>query len=108
MRDGAPVDASRLRALLHEHFPTAEIADLEPLRGGVFARAFGFRVGGQRYVARLSTFDHSAEGYAKDDYAQRHFAAPRLPIPRIVAVASTEAGHLAIGERAPGRTLDEM
>jgi hygromycin-B 4-O-kinase len=108
MKDGAPVDARRLRALLREHFTTDEITDLEPLRGGVFARAFGFQVRGQRYVVRLSTFDHSAEGYAKDEYAQRHFASPSLPIPRIVAVASTDTGHLAISERAAGRTLDEM
>jgi hygromycin-B 4-O-kinase len=109
MRSDEPrLDETRLRDLLREHFTADKIMDLEPLRGGVFARAFGFRAGHKRYVARLSSFDHSAGGYAKDDYAQRHFASPHLPIPRIVAVASTEVGHLAIGERAPGRTLDEM
>lgn len=108
MRDGAPIDLARLRALLREHVPSGEIAELEPLRGGVFARAFGFRAGGRRYVARLSSFDHSAEGYAKDDYAARHFASPRLPIPRIVKIATTDLGHLAIGERAAGRTLDGL
>ena len=94
--------------MLRDVLPGEEIAGLEPLRGGVFARAFGFHANGKRYVARLSTFDHSAEGYAKDDYAARHFAGPGLPIPRIVAVATTELGHLAISERAPGQTLNSM
>jgi len=56
---------------------------------------------------RLNTAAHAAEGFAKDDYAWRHFASPALPIPRIVATGRTAGGAFAIGERAAGYTLAE-
>jgi hygromycin-B 4-O-kinase len=99
-------DASRVRELLRERF-AGEVADLRPLAGGVFSRAFAFTAGGRAYVVRLNTAAHAAEGFAKDDYAWRHFASPALPIPRIVATGRAAGGHFAIGERAAGHTLAE-
>src|SRR5207302_8755417 len=71
------------------------------------SRALAFPAGGRAYVVRLNTAANAAEGFAKDDYAWRHFASPDLPIPRIVATGRTAGGHFAIGERAAGRTLAE-
>ena len=103
-----PADDERsLRDLIREHV-AGEVTDLERLKGGVFSRAYGFRVDGRPLVVRLSGAPHAAEAFAKDDYAARHFASPALPIPRIVAIGQLSDGHFSIGERMPGRTLEEL
>ena len=99
-------DATRVRALLREQFAD-EVGDVRPLAGGEFSRAFAFTAGGRAYVVRLNSAAHAAEGFAKDDYAWRHFASPALPIPRAVATGRTADGYFAISERAAGRTLAE-
>lgn len=99
-------DAARVRALLREQF-AGEVEDMRPLAGGFFSRAYAFTTGGRAYVVRLNSAAHAAEGFAKDAYAWRHFAAPSLPIPRVVATGRTADGHFAISERAAGRTLAE-
>src|SRR5919199_5669127 len=101
------VDAARVRGLLREHF-AGEVADLQPLPGGAFSRALAFTAGGRGYVIRLSAAPQATESFAKDAYAWRHFAAPDLPIPRVVATGRTAEGHFAISERVPGRTLEEF
>ena len=99
-------DATRVRALLREQF-AGEVADVLPLPGGAFSRAFAFTAGGRGYVVRLSAAPQAAESFAKDDYAWWHFASPALPIPRVLATGPTAGGHFAISERVPGRTLEE-
>ena len=101
------VDAARVRTLLREHF-AGDVADVLSLPGGAFSSAFAFTAGGLAYVIRLSAAPQAAESFAKDDYAWRHFASAALPIPRIVATGPTADGHFAIGERIPGRTLEEL
>jgi hygromycin-B 4-O-kinase len=96
-----------LRALLRGQFAT-EIADVLPLTGGEFSRAFAFTADGQPYVIRLNPFDHAVEAFAKDDYAWRHFAAPALPIPRVVAIGEADDWHFAISERVAGDRLEEV
>ena len=100
-------DAEQVRALLREEF-AADAEGLLPLPGGAFSRAFAFTAGGRDYVIRLSSAPQTAESFAKDDYAWRHFASPALPIPRVVAIGPAADGHYAISERAPGRTLEEL
>lgn len=99
-------DITLAREVLARHF-AGEVADLQPLAGGFFSRAFGFVADGCPYVLRLNTAAHAAEGFAKDDYAGRHFASPSLPIPRSIAIGRTAEGSFAIGERVAGRTLAE-
>jgi hygromycin-B 4-O-kinase len=82
--------------------------DIRRLKGGVFSRAYAFTSSDRAYVIRLSTFDHAAEGFAKDDYAAKHFAAPGLPIPRVVAIGSDADEYFAVGERVAGRVLEAM
>ncbi len=100
-------ELARVRALLREQLAD-EVTDLERLKGGVFSRAYGFRAGGESFVVRLSSAPHAAEAFAKDDYAARHFASPSLPIPRITAIGVLDDEDFSIGERMPGRTLEEL
>jgi len=93
--------------LLRRHLGI-EATEIHRLSGGVFSRAYAAGAGGRGYVVRLSVHDHAAESFAKDDYAARHFASPDLPIPRIVARGTHGDDHYAIGERAAGRTLDQL
>jgi hygromycin-B 4-O-kinase len=100
-------DAARVRALLRAQLGV-EVADLQPLAGGEFSRAFAFTADDRAYVVRVSAFPLAAEAFAKDAYAGRHFAAPALPIPRVVAVGQSADDRFAISERVPGRRLAEL
>lgn len=86
-----------------------DVGDVERLAGGVFSRAYAFTSGGREYVVRVNSAVHGAEGFAKDDYAARHFASPALPIPRVLMIGTTadERAWFAISERVGGRTLQE-
>lgn len=94
-------------ALLREQLD-GEVTDLTLLTGGQFSQAFSCTVGGRSYVLRLNDATSAAEGFAKDDYAWRHFASSALPIPRVTAIGRTADGYFAISERAAGRTLDRL
>lgn len=100
-------DAVLVRALLSEQVGN-DVADVRPLAGGFFSRAFAATAGGSEYVVRLNAGVHAQESFAKDDYAWRHFASPALLIPRIVASGETIDGYYAISERVPGCTLAEF
>lgn len=99
------VPASRVRALLHAHFTSAG-ADVRPLLGGEFSRAFAFDADGCPYVIRVSASPHAAEVYAKDAWAFQHFASPGLPIPRVVAIGQDDVLHYAISERVTGDRVE--
>jgi hygromycin-B 4-O-kinase len=100
-------DAARAIALLRQQF-AVDAGEVRPLGSGEFSRAFAFTSGGQDYVLRLNAWPHAAESFAKDAYAWRHFASPRLPIPRVVATGQTEDTRFAISERAGGRVMTEL
>jgi hygromycin-B 4-O-kinase len=106
MARGPAGDITPVRALLRARF-AMDAADVEPLAGGEFSRAFAFTAGGRAYVLRLSAYPHAAESFAKDEWAGRHFAGPALPIPRVVAIGQDGGDHFAISERAIGRRLEE-
>jgi hygromycin-B 4-O-kinase len=109
MDAGPNNDAARVQTLLREalRVPARELGDVQPLAGGFFSRAYACQVGGQEYVVRLNRAAHAAESFAKDAYALRHFAAPDLPIPRVIASGMVGEDAWAISDRAPGRTLDQ-
>jgi hygromycin-B 4-O-kinase len=71
---------------------------------GEWSRAYAFRRAGREYVARFSALQ---EDFAKDRLATR-YAAPSLPIPRIVEIGEALAGFYAISERASGAFLDTL
>jgi hygromycin-B 4-O-kinase len=104
----APMEEiAQVTAILHAHV-TTEATDIEPLRGGVFSRAFAFTTDGRGYVIRLSAFGHAAASFAKDEYAGRHFASPALPIPTVVARGKDADDFFVVSERAAGRILDAL
>lgn len=100
-------DTARVCTLLREQFST-DVADIQPLAGGEFSRAFAFTSNDRAYVVRLSDFVHAAEAFAKDEYAGRQFVSAALPIPRVVAIGQSGNGHFAISERVAGRRLAEL
>lgn len=97
-------ELTRVRALLMSQGMGA-IEKVALLAEGEHSRAFAFTAAGQDYVIRLNSAAHAAESFAKDDYAWRHFASPRLPIPRVLAIGRLAEGHFAISERVTGRPL---
>ena len=62
----------------------AEINDLQPISGGFWSSAFGYRVGTQELILRFSDM---AEGFQIDKAAMR-FTRPNLPVPKV-----TETGQ---------------
>jgi hygromycin-B 4-O-kinase len=100
-------DVTHTRALLRQRF-AGDAAEVRPLTGGVFSRAYAFTAAGQGYVIRLNTAAHAAEGFAKDDYAWRHFASPALPIPRVILTGQAGEVQFAISDLVLGRTLEAL
>ncbi|HEX5505285.1 MAG TPA: aminoglycoside phosphotransferase family protein [Thermomicrobiales bacterium] len=104
MSGEAAGDVARARDLLRERF-AADAADVAPVAGGVFSRAYGFTAGGRRYVVRFNAVPQADESFAKDVFAGEHFASAALPIPRVVATGRAADEFYAISERVAGRTL---
>ncbi len=105
--DGRTASLRSARRLLHEHFGE-EVASIQPLAGGLFSHAFAFDAAGREYVLRINADVHALGSFQKDDYAGKHFGSAALPIPRIVAIGSSDDGYYAISERAPGRLVREL
>jgi hygromycin-B 4-O-kinase len=103
-------DAERARGLLGValRLPIEELGAAQPLAGGFFSRAYACRAGEREYVVRLNRVVFAAEGFDKDAYAWRQFAAPELPIPRVLASGASGEDVWAISDRVPGRTLDQL
>jgi len=79
------------------------IRDLDPIVGGFWSSAFGYRFGDRELVLRLSDM---REGFAADVAAMR-FASPELPIPRVLQTGRAFGGYFAISERHHGRFVEE-
>ena len=107
MNQSMTVDATWLHAFLRERL-AGEPEDVRPLTGGTFSRAFACAVAGRPYVIRLSALPDALEGFAKDDYAGRHFASPSVPIPRSIDIGCAGNLFFAISERVAGKTVAEL
>ncbi|MDA4630568.1 hypothetical protein NZA98_05490, partial [Escherichia coli] len=63
-------------------------------------------LGNERFVLRIN---RSADGFAKDAYASRHFSSPALPIPAVVAHGVLDDGNgFCISHMAEGVTLQGL
>mgnify|MGYP000105976794 CR=1 FL=1 len=92
--------AGKLRQL------TGETVRLVPITEGEDSRAFRYNLGNERFVLRIN---RSADGFAKDAYASRHFSAPALPIPAVVAHGVLDDGNgFCISHMAEGVTLQDL
>jgi aminoglycoside phosphotransferase (APT) family kinase protein len=80
------------------------ISDLEPLSGGFWSSAYGYRVGDDALVLRLG---RDPEGFEMDRAAMA-FTRPDLPVPVVVEVGEAFGGAFAISERHFGRFLEAL
>ncbi len=108
-RDATPAGPNVVSAAQAETFLVAhvgrDVAEVAMVgRQGEWSRAFTFRRADREYVIRFSALQ---EDFAKDRLAAR-FAAPDLPIPRIVELGEAFGGFFAISERAFGGYLDDL
>ena len=82
----------------------ARIADLEPLGGGWWSSAWGYRVHDEELVVRFGT---NASWYEADRMAMA-FARPGLPVPEVRDVGHTsDSRAYAISVRHHGRFLED-
>ncbi|MEZ5380860.1 MAG: phosphotransferase [Microthrixaceae bacterium] len=93
-----PADVERFLAEHHG----APIAELEPLTGGFWSNAFGYRVGDRRLVLRIGA---DSAGFEMDR-AARSFDRPGLPVPEVLAVGEALGRCYAISVRHTGRFLE--
>ena len=92
-------DAAFLRTL-----HGAPVEDLEPLTGGFWSRAYGYRVGADELVAR---FGEIRAGFEADRRAMA-YASPDLPVPEVLDIGDAFGAAYAISRRARGRFLEEL
>jgi hygromycin-B 4-O-kinase len=97
------IDVSNLRRFLVAHLGAD--AELGPdLPQGEWSRAYACTAAGRDYVVRLNPTE---ETFAADLFAMT-FAAPGIPIPRVVEVGEAFGGFYAVSERAFGAFLEEL
>ncbi|KIL40564.1 hypothetical protein SD70_12480 [Gordoniibacillus kamchatkensis] len=95
------MDAGTAETFLREYW-NGDISGLQAVEEGELSRAYFFRAGGKDYVVR---FNHSGEGFARELRLYESYHRQGLPMPRIVAIGTTEGFHYCISKRAPGTTL---
>lgn len=85
---------------------TGETVRLVPIAEGEDSRAFRYILGDERFVLRIN---RSADGFAKDAYASRHFSSSALPIPGVFAHGLLDDGNgFCVSHMAEGVTLQDM
>lgn len=100
---GVSVDAPQAQAFLVAHFdPT--VADVEHIGEGAWSRCFGFRRGDENLVVRFGNYVDDFE----NDRRASVYAAPDLPVPRVLAIGQAFGGHYAISTRVYGHPLDHL
>lgn len=98
------VDIEQLTAAVIDHY--GKITHMEPVQDGMESFAFRVVISGKKYVLRVN---HQAEGFEKDDFANRHFAGPGLPVPEIEAIGLLDNGIAwCLSALAPGVTLQDL
>ncbi|CAB4559480.1 unannotated protein [freshwater metagenome] len=100
--DDRPADDEVLAFLRGHH--GAEPTDLEPLRGGFWSAAYGYRLGDDELVLRIAA---SPDGFRADRLAMGYGSA-RLPVPEVLAVGEGFGRWYAISRRHHGRVLESV
>lgn len=90
-------------AFLTSRYGGEAVRDLEPLSGGFWSSAYGYRTAdGRELVVRFGQF-----GFEADRSAMAH-AGPHLSIPEVLEVGTAFDGSYAISVRARGRFLEDV
>lgn len=82
----------------------APITDVEPLAGGHWSKAFGFRAGGRDLVARFGA--HVADFHR--DRAAVQFGGPDMPVPEVLQIGEAFGGYYCVSERMFGEMIDDL
>ena len=99
------VDEADIGRFLQAHFHP-DAARVRPAGAGMFARVFAFDAENRSYVIRINA--HRID-FQKDAFAERYFASPALPVPRILRMGPFDETHYyAISEACAGLNLDQM
>ncbi len=98
-RPSIPAVAQFLRAH-HGADPT----EPEVLRGGYWSAAYGYRIGDDELVLRISD---RPDGFRDDELAMR-YRSPALPVPEVLAIGEAFDRWFAISRRHHGRFLEEV
>jgi aminoglycoside phosphotransferase (APT) family kinase protein len=97
------ITAGEAASFLSAHHGT-DVTEVEPLSGGLWSAAFGYRADGRDLVAR---FGELREGFDMDQRAHA-WAGPDLPIPEVLDVGDAFGGAYAISVRHHGSFLEEV
>ena len=99
----ASLETSQVADFLRGHLG-GDACEVAPLGQGDWSQAFSFSHDGTEFVARLGAY---VEGFEKDRFAVR-FAAPGLPIPRVLEIGQALGRYFCVSERAYGTYLEEL
>ncbi len=100
--DNRPSDAAVVEFLRRHH--GREPLDLEVLHGGYWSAAYGYRIGDDELVLRISD---KPGGFRSDENAMG-YASPGLPVPEVLAVGEGLGRWFAISRRHHGRFIEEI
>ena len=80
------------------------VDNLAPISGGFWSAAYGFKVGGEPFVLRLS---HDNEGFLIDQQAMK-FIDYQIPVPEIISLGQWQDRFFAISRRHFGEFLEQV
>ena len=100
--DNRPPAAAVVEFLRAHH--GGEPTDLDELGGGFWSAAYGYRIGHDELVLRISD---SPDGFRNDDFAMR-YGSPAMPVPEVLAIGEAFGRWFAISRRHSGRFLEEV
>ncbi len=97
------ISVQEVEAFLEAHHGEP-IAHLEPLSGGFWSLAFGYRVGTHELVIRFGADRHAYEA----DRAATALNAHHIPVPSVLDIGEAFGGVYAISARYFGRFLETV
>lgn len=93
------------KKFLHASFDK-RIGQLTIIPSGEISQAFSFRTQKGEFILRVNWRD---QGFAKDDFAYKHFHRVRVPIPQIYLHTKFNDHLVAtVAEKIPGKILDDL
>ncbi|MGB0114647.1 MAG: phosphotransferase [Ilumatobacteraceae bacterium] len=100
--DNRPTDAEVVAFLRSHH--GIDPTDLEPLGGGFWSAAYGYRVGEDELVLRIGD---TPDGFRDDLFAMR-YGSVELPVPEVLDIGEGFGRWFAVSRRHHGRFLEEV
>jgi hygromycin-B 4-O-kinase len=97
------IDAEQAAAFLRGQFDPAS-TEVEPAGAGAWSQCFGFRLAAQDLVVRFGKYVDDFE----NDRRAHAYAAPGLPVPRVLAIGQAFDGYYCISTRARGIPLESV